>query len=47
MRQLEVELDIHKKKPPERGTKSISLSFYKEKESYLIEEVGFVGFVPL
>jgi len=42
LRQLEVELDIHKKKPPERGTKNISLQFYKEKESHLLEEVSFI-----
>lgn len=40
MRQLEVEYDIHKKKPPERGTKSITLQFYKEKEAHLLEEVN-------
>ncbi|XP_029343500.1 PH and SEC7 domain-containing protein 2 isoform X2 [Acyrthosiphon pisum] len=38
LRQLEVELEIHKKKPPERGTKNITLQFYKEKESHLLEE---------
>ncbi|XP_015366414.1 PREDICTED: PH and SEC7 domain-containing protein 2 [Diuraphis noxia] len=38
LRQLEVELDNHKKKPPERGTKNITLQFYKEKESHLMEE---------
>jgi len=41
LRQLEVELEIHKKKPPERGTKNITLQFYKEKESHLLEEVSF------
>lgn len=42
LRQLEVELDIHKKKPPERGTKNITLQFYKEKESHLFEEVSII-----
>lgn len=42
MRQLEIEVEIHKKKPPERGTKNISLQFYKEKESHLLEEVSFI-----
>lgn len=42
LRQLEVELDVHKKKPPERGTKSIVLQFYKEKESHLLEEASFI-----
>jgi len=42
LRQLEVELEIHKKKPPERGTKNITLQFYKEKESHLLEEVSFI-----
>jgi len=37
-----MELDIHKKKPPERGTKNITLQFYKEKESHLFEEVSLV-----
>ncbi|VVC25942.1 Sec7 domain, alpha orthogonal bundle,PH domain-like,Sec7 domain,Pleckstrin homology domain,PDZ [Cinara cedri] len=39
LRQLEVELDIHKKKPPERGSKNITLQFYKEKEVHLFDEV--------
>lgn len=39
LRQLEVEIDIHKKKPPERGSKHITLQFYKEKEAHLNEEV--------
>jgi len=42
LRQLEVELEIHKKKPPERGTKNITLQFYKEKEAHLLEEVSFI-----
>lgn len=42
LRQLEVELEIHKKKPPERGIKNISLQFYKEKESHLFEEVSCI-----
>ncbi|XP_050429349.1 PH and SEC7 domain-containing protein [Adelges cooleyi] len=39
LRQLEVEIDIHKKKPPERGSKHITLQFYKEKEAHLNEEL--------
>lgn len=40
--QLKAELEVHLKKPPERGTKSISLQFYKEKEAHLREEVSFI-----
>lgn len=38
---LEAELEDHRKTPPERGSKSLVIQNYKEKEAYLIYEVDF------
>lgn len=36
---LESMLEEHKKNPPEKGAKSLTIQNYKEKEAYLIFEV--------
>lgn len=37
---LESELDEHRRHPPERGAKALSVQNHKEKDSYLDHEVG-------
>lgn len=38
---LEAELDEHRRHPPERGAKALTVQNYKEKDAYLHYEVIF------
>ena len=38
---LETELDEHRRHPPERGAKALTVQNYKEKDAYLHHEVTF------
>lgn len=41
---LETELDEHRRHPPERGAKALTVQNYKEKDAYLHHEVTFKQF---
>lgn len=41
MSKLETELEEHRRHPPERGAKALTVQNYKEKDAYLHHEVTY------